>query len=178
MAELAPPTRVNPQSADDHELVVLDVHDEISNAVLGQLQVNRKDFVAPNQGQAFSVPFTVPASPATLEYRVLYLGWSLVTHVSTDVAGGAPASPSPSPPPPVPPVASAFLYDLSYATSLPTLEVCEGGWQGVPHGPARLPRMQAGYEEEHIVSALCGLVNRAAPTLCVGRSALPPLPRT
>ena len=111
------------QSADDHELVVLDIHDASSNVVLGQLQVNRKDFVAPSQGQAFSVPFTTPAGPAKLEYRVLYLGWSLVTHVSTDVAGGAPPSPSPSPPPPLPPVASAFLYDLTYATTLPTLEV-------------------------------------------------------
>lgn len=81
---------------------------------------------------------------------MLYVGWSLVTHVLTTVSGsGPPPAPSPSPSPhPVPPptpVASAFLYDLRYVTTLPTLE--------------------AGFEEEHLVAAIAGLANRAAPNL-------------
>ena len=135
---------VDDNTADDHELVVLDVHDEASNTVLGELQVFRRDFTAPNTGQAFNVAFTTPAGPSQLEYRVLYLGWSLVTHVATTVAGGGPPSPSPSPPPPVPPVAAAFLYDLTYASSLP---------------------LEAGYVEEQLVAAVAGLVTRGAPSL-------------
>ena len=72
---------VDNNSADDENILTLDVHDAISDAVLTTLTVTRKQFVAPFRAQNFTTFIKFPdSSPTQLEFRVYYQCCSFVVH--------------------------------------------------------------------------------------------------
>jgi len=70
--------QVDNNSADNLEVVTLDVRDASAGSILAQRGVRRRDFNAPNAYQAFDLPFVSPGASHQLEFRVLWNDYSYV----------------------------------------------------------------------------------------------------
>ncbi len=63
---------VDNNSADNAQIVTIDINDATANVSLGSRTILRSQWKAPYQYQYFYIPFSIPASGHALEYRVFY----------------------------------------------------------------------------------------------------------
>jgi hypothetical protein len=69
---------IDNNTADDRNILILDVYDHHSDRVLGKRVITRKDFPKENDFSLFEFDFTPPSEEANMEFRVFYLGWSYI----------------------------------------------------------------------------------------------------
>ena len=65
-------------TADDRNILILDVYDHHSDRVLGKEVITRKDFSKADSFCLFEFDFTPPSPDANMEFRVYYMGWTYV----------------------------------------------------------------------------------------------------
>lgn len=67
---------VDNNTADDRNLLILDVYDHQSDRVIGKRVITRKDFAKANEFCLFEFDFMPPSAQANMEFRVYYMGHS------------------------------------------------------------------------------------------------------
>ena len=70
--------QIDNNTADDRNILILDVYDHHSDRVIGKEVITRKDFPNANQFCLFSFDFTPPSADANMEFRMYYMGYSYV----------------------------------------------------------------------------------------------------
>ncbi len=70
--------QIDNNTADDRNILILDVYDHTSDRVIGKEIVTRKDFAKANQFCLFTFDFTPPSADANMEFRIYYMGHSYV----------------------------------------------------------------------------------------------------
>jgi hypothetical protein len=69
---------IDNNTADDRNILILDVYDHHSDRVLGNEVITRKDFEKANEFCLFEFDFIPPGADANMEFRIYYMGWSYV----------------------------------------------------------------------------------------------------
>ncbi len=69
---------IDNNTADDRNILIVDVYDHHSDRVIGKRLITRKDFPKSNEFSLFTLNFTPPSSQANMEFRVYYVGWSYI----------------------------------------------------------------------------------------------------
>ena len=69
---------IDNNTADDNDILILDVYDHNSGEVLATRTVSRKDFPEAKAYTLFDLDFVPPNAEASLEFRIYYLGWAYV----------------------------------------------------------------------------------------------------
>jgi len=78
---------IDDNSSDNSAIAHIDVTDNVGQIVIAKADITRKQFTGANTLQTFSLPFTAPASPVGLEFRVGYSGNSTLTESLVSVGG-------------------------------------------------------------------------------------------
>jgi len=69
---------IDNNTADDRNILIVDVYDHQSDRVLGKDVITRKDFKKANEFCLFEFEFTPPSEEANMEFRIYYMGWSYI----------------------------------------------------------------------------------------------------
>ncbi len=69
---------IDNNTADDRNILILDVYDHHSDRVQGKRVITRKDFPKANDFSLFRFDFTPPSKDANMEFRIYYMGHSYI----------------------------------------------------------------------------------------------------
>jgi hypothetical protein len=69
---------IDDNTADDRNILILDVYDHHSDRVIGKRVVTRKDFPKADDFSLFDFDFIPPSAFANMEFRIYYLGWAYI----------------------------------------------------------------------------------------------------
>lgn len=69
---------IDNNTTNNETILVLDVYDRLSNKILAQRKVARRDFPKANAYSLFEVNFIPPVGQYVLEFRIYYIGWAYV----------------------------------------------------------------------------------------------------
>ncbi len=69
---------IDNNTADDRNILILDVYDHHSDRVIGKEVITRKDFKKVNEFCVFEFDFTPPSDNANMEFRIFYMGWAYI----------------------------------------------------------------------------------------------------
>lgn len=72
---------IDNNTADDRNILILDVYDHHSDRVLSKELITRKDFATVNDFCLFRFDFTPPSPQANMEFRIFYLGGNAYVRV-------------------------------------------------------------------------------------------------